>query len=123
MSTPRRPLHFLINDVLMTLFFRLAVKEIAEAFQPGGSLYHRPASREPALWYGRGVPGPILAYFVMGLTSSGMIEEDFGPLSSAGIPTATDISIAWVSAVCVLVAGHSAINYLLFVPSSMMALD
>ena len=32
-------LHFLINDVLMTLFFGLAVKEIAEAFQPGGSLY------------------------------------------------------------------------------------
>ena len=32
-------LHFLVNDVLMAFFFGLAVKEICEAFQPGGSLY------------------------------------------------------------------------------------
>ena len=110
-------LHFLINDVLMTLFFGLAVKEIAEAFQPGGSLY--PPGRRavnPLCGTVGGVLGPILAYFVIlwVFTSSGMITEDFGPLSKGwGIPTATDISIAWVAAVCVFGVGHAAINYLL----------
>ena len=104
-------LHFLINDVLMTLFFGLAVKEIAEAFQPGGSLY--PPGRRavnPLCGTVGGVLGPILAYFVIlwVFTSSGMIAEDFEPLSKGwGIPTATDISIAWVSAVCVFGIGHS----------------
>ena len=32
-------LNFLVNDVLMTLFFGLAVKEITEAFEKGGSLH------------------------------------------------------------------------------------
>ncbi|CAH0375122.1 unnamed protein product [Pelagomonas calceolata] len=110
-------LHFLINDVLMTLFFGLAVKEIAEAFQPGGSLY--PPGRRavnPLCGTVGGVVGPILAYFVIlwVFTSSGMIAEDFEPLSKGwGIPTATDISIAWVAAVCVFGVGHAAINYLL----------
>ena len=60
--------------------------------------------------------GPVLAYFIIlwVFTSSGMIAEDFEPLSKGwGIPTATDISIAWVAAVCVFGVGHAAINYLL----------
>ena len=59
-------LHFLVNDVLMALFFGLAVKEIAEAFQPGGSLY--PPGRKavnPLCGTLGGVLGPILAYFVI----------------------------------------------------------
>ena len=49
-------LHFLINDVLMTLFFGLAVKEIAEAFQPGGSLYPPGRRAVNPLWHGRRGP-------------------------------------------------------------------
>ena len=110
-------LHFLINDVLMTLFFGLAVKEIAEAFQLGGSLY--PPGRRavnPLCGTVGGVLGPIFAYFVIlwVFTSSNAIAEDFGTLKVGwGIPTATDISIAWVAAVCVFGVGHAAINYLL----------
>jgi len=110
-------LHFLVNDIFMTLFFGLAVKEIAEAFQPGGSLY--PPGRKavnPLCGTVGGVLGPVLAYFV-GLvvaTASGAVSEDFGVLSKGwGIPTATDISVAWVAAVCVFGVGHTAINYLL----------
>ena len=40
-------LHFIVNDVLMALFFGLAVKEIAEAFQPGGSLSARTSHLQP----------------------------------------------------------------------------
>src|SRR5689334_3338377 len=36
-------IHFVVNDVGMTLFFALATKEIVEAATPGGSLH--PASR------------------------------------------------------------------------------
>merc|ERR1719258_228439 len=63
-----------------------------------------------------GVLGPVLAYFIIlwVFTSSGAIAEDFGTLKVGwGIPTATDISIAWVAAVCVFGVGHAAINYLL----------
>ncbi|KAH8056634.1 Na+/H+ antiporter 1 [Aureococcus anophagefferens] len=59
-------LHFLVNDVLMALFFGLAVKEIAEAFQPGGSLY--PPGRKavnPLCGTLGGVLGPIAAYFAV----------------------------------------------------------
>ena len=41
MHGPHATLHFLINDVLMTLFFGLAVKEIAEAFSRVGRSIRR----------------------------------------------------------------------------------
>jgi len=111
-------LHFVVNDVLMALFFGLAVKEIAEAFQPGGSLY--PPTRKavnPLLGTVGGVVGPIVLYFVFiaVAVSSGLLGGyDFLQLARGwGIPTATDISIAWVTAVVLFGSGHPAINYLL----------
>ena len=111
-------LHFIVNDVLMALFFGLAVKEIAEAFQPGGSLY--PPTRKavnPMLGTIGGVVGPICLYFVLIAiaVSSGVIGAyDYMQLARGwGIPTATDISIAWVTAVVLFGTGHPAINYLL----------
>lgn len=116
-------LHFIINDILMAFFFGLAVKEIAEAFQPGGSLY--PPTRKavnPMAGTIGGVLGPVTLYFLfVALASKVPINGD--PLLSAygftdiargwGIPTATDISVAWVTAVVVFGTGHPAINYLL----------
>ena len=111
-------LHFVVNDVLMTLFFGLAVKEIAEAFQPGGSLY--PPTRKavnPLCGTVGGVLGPIAAYLAILAAAKavpGLLADDFGTLAKGwGIPTATDISIAWVTALCVFGAGHPAINFLL----------
>jgi len=111
-------LHFLVNDVLMALFFGLAVKEIAEAFQPGGSLY--PPGRKavnPLCGTLGGVLGPVAAYFAVlyAGTASGLLTGyDYAQYARGwGIPTATDISVAWVAAICVFGAGHVAINYLL----------
>jgi len=111
-------LHFLVNDVLMALFFGLAVKEIAEAFQPGGSLY--PPTRKavnPLCGTLGGVLGPIAAYLAILAVATavpGLVGDDFPILARGwGIPTATDISVAWVTAYSVFGAGHPAINFLL----------
>lgn len=112
-------LHFIVNDMLMCLFFGLATKEICEAFQPGGSLY--PPTRSTvnvlAATLG-GVFGPILVY--MGslalLSAADALGDEYSFADYAvgwGIPTATDISLAWVTALCTFGAGHPAINYLL----------
>ena len=44
-------LHFIVNDILMAFFFGLAVKEICEAFQPGGSLHDRRRPKIPPLTF------------------------------------------------------------------------
>jgi NhaA family Na+:H+ antiporter len=112
-------LHFIVNDIFMCLFFGLATKEICEAFQPGGSLY--PPTRTTvnvlAATIG-GVAGPIVLYFValFFCDALNLLDDDYDFMEYAigwGIPTATDISVAWVSALCVFGAGHPAINYLL----------
>ncbi|KAJ8607687.1 hypothetical protein CTAYLR_007305 [Chrysophaeum taylorii] len=117
-------LHFIVNDVLMAFFFGLAVKEIAEAFQPGGSLYP-PSKRalNPMLGTVGGVLGPVLVYLLLlALATLVPVGDGGDPLLAAsyadlakgwGIPTATDISVAWVTAVVVFGSGHPAINFLL----------
>jgi NhaA family Na+:H+ antiporter len=65
-----------------------------------------------------GVFGPILV-FLAALAFFDELDMLKGGRSFAeyaigwGIPTATDISVAWVSALCVFGAGHPAINFLL----------
>jgi len=111
--------NFIVNDIFMVFFFGLAAKEITEAFQPGGSLY--PPTRSTvnvlAATLG-GVVGPIVTYLalVFGLYRAGVLDSKFSLGEYAigwGIPTATDISLAWMSAVSAFGAGHPAINYLL----------
>ena len=47
----------------MALFFGLAAKEVAQAFQPGGSLYPPSKAVNPLAATVGGVLGPIVAYF------------------------------------------------------------
>ncbi|KAH8055525.1 Na+/H+ antiporter 1 [Aureococcus anophagefferens] len=109
-------LHFLVNDVLMALFFGLAVKEIAEAFQPGGSLYPPGRKAVNPLCGTRRRPRPHRGVLRRALRGDGVGPADGLRLRAVrpglGHPTATDISVAWVAAICVF-AGHVAINYLL----------
>mmetsp|Transcript_6376 Transcript_6376/g.8984 ORF Transcript_6376/g.8984 Transcript_6376/m.8984 type:complete len:905 (+) Transcript_6376:1205-3919(+) len=111
-------IHFLVNDVFMSFFFGIAIKEITEAVQPGGSLYP-PTSKavNPMLGTLGAVLGPILFYFLLCAiaVSTGIVGAfSFSDLAQGwGVPTATDISVAWVTAVVVFGAGHPAINYLL----------
>ncbi|CAK0828304.1 unnamed protein product [Prorocentrum cordatum] len=113
-------LHFVANDIIMVLFFGLASKEITEAMLPGGSLNPlRKAANPLAATLGGAIcpvaMGPadfMLLKVLKGL--GGFPESELTELSRGwGIVTATDISLAWLTARLVFSGGHPAIDYLL----------
>jgi NhaA family Na+:H+ antiporter len=117
-------LHFLVNDIFMVFFFGIAAKEITEAALPGGSLNPFKSAISPLLATLGGVIGPIAAFFALLLAWHGASPESFPPgmelwegkenlARGWGIPTATDIALAWLVARTVFGKGHPAINFLL----------
>jgi NhaA family Na+:H+ antiporter len=111
-------LNFIVNDVFMALFFGLAVKEITEALLPGGSLHPVNKAINPLIGTFGGVVGPIVMYFIVIAIqdSMGVLSENttFADVAIGwGIPTATDISLAWVTALICFGRGHPAIQHLL----------
>ncbi len=111
-------LHFLINDIFMVFFFGIAAKEITEACLPGGSLNPIAKAINPLFATIGGVVGPVGVFFAALWVShsSGAFPADaeWGVLQKGwGIPTATDIALAWLVARAVFGAGHPAINFLL----------
>lgn len=114
-------LRFLINDIFMVFFFGIAAKEIAEACLPGGSLNPLRKAINPLFATIGGVLGPIAVFFA-GLAWATMAgvdgyergAEGWGNVQRGwGIPTATDIALAWLVARAVFGKGHPAINFLL----------
>jgi len=105
--------HFLINDIFMVFFFGIAAKEITEACLPGGDLNPPSKAINPLLGTLGGVFGPIGVYFLLlNLLYSG--HGDFDAVARGwGIPTATDIALAWLVARVVFGAKHPAVNFLL----------
>ncbi|NND99178.1 MAG: sodium:proton antiporter [Pirellulaceae bacterium] len=101
-------LHFIINDLFMVLFFGIAAKEIAEACLPGGALNPVSKAINPLLGTLGGVVGPVAVYFLLNLQIG---EEAWA--RGWGIPTATDIALAWLIARLVFGNGHPAISFLL----------
>ena len=101
-------LHFLINDIFMVLFFGIAAKEIVESCLPGGALNPVRKAFNPLLGTIGGVLGPIGAFILLNLTIG---APDWS--RGWGIPTATDIALAWLVARVVFGAGHPAISFLL----------
>lgn len=100
--------HFLTNDIFMVLFFGIAAAEITQSCLPGGDLHPLKKAVNPILATFGGVIGPVLVYF--GLNSL------FGNPSLTmgwGIPTATDIALAWLVARIVFGDRHPAISFLL----------
>ena len=110
-------LPFIVNDIFMAFFFGIAAKEITEAALPGGSLNPMKKAMNPLIATLGGVFGPILAFFAIlsyqhGAGAYG--DMDWSVVSRGwGIPTATDIALAWMVARAVFGAGHPAINFLL----------
>ena len=101
-------LHFLVNDIFMVFFFAVAAKEITEACLPGGSLNPPSQAVNPLCGTIGGVLGPVAAFF--GLNALfGQAEWTNG----WGIPTATDIALAWLAAKLIFGKGHPAISFLL----------
>lgn len=101
-------LHFLINDIFMVLFFGIAAKEITESCLPGGALNPISKAVNPILGTIGGVLGPVGVYLLL---NSIMGHEDWA--RGWGIPTATDIALAWLVARIVFGTGHPAISFLL----------
>ncbi|HIG86326.1 MAG TPA: sodium:proton antiporter [Planctomycetes bacterium] len=111
-------LHFFINSVFMVFFFGIATKEITEACLPGGSLNPPRKAVNPLIATLGGVVGPVAVFF---LAMNFIGPEGFNAKPSEwneylrgwGIPTATDIALAWLVARAVFGSGHPAINFLL----------
>lgn len=100
--------HALSNELFMVLFFGIAAVEITQSFLPGGDLNPVTRAVNPLMGTLGGVLGPVAVY--LGLNAL------FGApdLSNGwGIPTATDIALAWLAARLVFGAAHPAVSYLL----------
>ena len=102
--------HFISNELFMVLFFGIAAVEITQSCLPGGDL--NPISRavNPLLGTLGGVIGPIATYFLLNSLIGGPELRN-----GWGIPTATDIALAWLTARTIFGAAHPAVSYLLLV--------
>jgi len=101
--------HFLINDILMAMFFAIAAGEVWEALLPGGSLSNPRKAATPLLATIGGIVGPaglyLLASMYMGSTE---IYAD-----GWAIPCATDIAFSYLVARMIFGGSHPAIAFLL----------
>jgi NhaA family Na+:H+ antiporter len=112
-------LHFIVNDLFMVFFFGIAAKEITESCLPGGSLNPVRRAITPLFATAGGVVGPVVVFFggLWLLYQVGIYDlatdDSTLLLRGWGIPTATDIALAWLVARAVFGKGHPAIAFLL----------
>ena len=102
-------LHYLVNDILMALFFAIAGKEVWEALLPGGPLNDPKRAATPMIATLGGVIAPAGVY-LLGAAWLGQLSE-LG--SGWAIPAATDIAFSYLVARIIFGAGHAAIPFLL----------
>jgi NhaA family Na+:H+ antiporter len=102
-------LHYLVNDILMALFFAMAGKEVWEALLPGGALNDPKKAAVPVISALGGMAGPALIY----LGGSALIHR-FAELNNGwAVPCATDIAFSYMLARIIFGAKHPAIPFLL----------
>lgn len=100
--------HFITNDIFMVLFFGIAAVEITKSTLPGGDLNPVTKAANPLIATLGGVLGPISVYLLLNyIIGSSELSRGWG------IPTATDIALAWLGARAVFGATHPAVSYLL----------
>ncbi|WP_281856734.1 Na+/H+ antiporter NhaA [Litoreibacter halocynthiae] len=104
-------LHYLVNDMLMALFFAIAAKEVWEAvILKNGSLRGKKAAT-PLFATAGGMFGPIAVY--LGLAYF-MGSDTYNAVANGwAIPTATDIAFSYLVGRMVFGAGHPAVRFLL----------
>lgn len=104
-------LRYLVNDVLMALFFAIAAKEVWEAvILENGALRGKKAATPLIATLG-GMIGPVAVY--LGIASF-MGSTTFDAVANGwAIPTATDIAFSYVVGRLVFGAGHPAVRFLL----------
>ncbi|HET9069998.1 MAG TPA: Na+/H+ antiporter NhaA, partial [Amaricoccus sp.] len=102
-------LHYLVNDMLMALFFALAGKEVWEAVALEGGALRGPKAMTPLIATAGGMLGPVAVY-LGGAAALG----SFAALAHGwAIPTATDIAFSYLIGRVVFGAGHPAVMFLL----------
>jgi len=104
-------LHYLVNDVLMALFFAIAAKEVWEAvILKNGSLRGKKAAT-PLFATAGGMFGPIGVYLGLAML---MGSDTYNAVANGwAIPTATDIAFSYLVGRLVFGAGHPAVRFLL----------
>ena len=106
-------LEFLINEIFMVFFFGIAAKEITESVLPGGALNPVSKAVNPIMGTLGGVLGPAGLYLLLTLAFYGGDDQFSDVANGWGIPTATDIALAWLVARLVFGSSHPAVNFLL----------
>lgn len=103
--------HYLVNDVLMALFFAMAAKEVWEAIiLRDGSLRGKKAATPLIATLG-GMVGPVSVY--LGLAAV-LGSETFNAVAQGwAIPTATDIAFSYLVGRMIFGARHPAVSFLL----------
>jgi NhaA family Na+:H+ antiporter len=100
--------HFITNEIFMVFFFGIAAVEITMSCFPGGDLNPLKKAVNPLLATVGGVVGPVLVYFTLNhFIGSGNLVNGWG------IPTATDIALAWLAARIIFGNNHPVIAFLL----------
>ena len=104
-------LHYLVNDLLMALFFAIAAKEVWEAvILKNGSLRGKKAAT-PLFATAGGMFGPIAVYLGLAMV---MGSDTYNAVANGwAIPTATDIAFSYLVGRIVFGAGHPAVRFLL----------
>ena len=100
-------IHFLVNEILMALFFLIAAKEIREAMLPGGKLSSIRAAALPLMATIGGMVGPATIYLVGARLFSPALSEGWA------VPMATDIAFSYLLARFIFGPSHPAIAFLL----------
>ena len=101
--------HFLINDVLMALFFAIAGKEVWEAVALRGGALRGSQALTPLVATAGGMIGPALVY----LAGAALLGSLPALAHGWAIPTATDIAFSYLVGRMVFGAGHPAVKFLL----------
>lgn len=100
--------HFVSNELFMVFFFGIAAVEITQSCLPGGDLNPVSKAVNPLFATLGGVIGPIAVYLCLNaLIGTPELHNGWG------IPTATDIALAWLAARMTFGASHPAVPYLL----------
>jgi len=103
-------LHFLVNEIFMVFFFAIATIEIIQSLLPGGDLHPVKRVVNPICSTFGGVIGPVVVYLVLNYFIG---SNEF--TSGWGIPTATDIALAWIVAKFIFGPNHPAVSFLLLI--------
>lgn len=99
---------FFVNEVFMVFFFAIAAVEITKSFHPGGNLNPINKAVNPLLSTLGGVIGPAVVYLTLNhFIGTPELRNGWG------IPTATDIALAWLLARYIFGSGHPAVSFLL----------